>query len=181
MRVLGVDPGTRIAGFGCVEQVGRDLHHVGHLSLQLAQDALSLEHRLLKLYQSLKAQILIWKPQVIAVEKVFFAKDATAALKLGHARGVILLCAAEANVPLVEYATREAKKAITGSGAADKDQVAQMIRVLLKSTLPKEKFKFEDESDALALAITHIYMGRSTLTKRSTSRSLAESVRHKII
>lgn len=150
MIALGVDPGTRHLGWGIVSLDGNRLHHVAHGVID-ADAALRLERRLAIIDTELGRVIARFRPAVGSVESLFFHRDAQAAAKLGHARGVVLLNLARANVDVVEYAPAHVKRAITGKGNATKDQVALMIRALLGLDAPPAS----DAADALALAVTH--------------------------
>lgn len=150
MRVLGIDPGTRRCGWAIVDRVGSTLHHVEADVIRLREgDALEL--RLKALHDALVEVITRHRPEAAAVEDLFFGKHPNAALKLGHARGVALLCASLAGVPVHAYPPALIKRTIAGSGRASKEQVAQLVGVLLHlRTLPAV-----DATDALAIAITH--------------------------
>src|SRR6187549_3282226 len=152
--VLGVDPGTRRLGWGVVARDGNRLRHLGHGVLSLPA-ARPLAERLTLLEEGLSEVIGRFRPQASSVESIFFHKDAQAASKLGHARGVVLLCCARAGVPIAEYAPAKIKRTIAGSGQADKRQVALMVRAALSlDGLPPA-----DASDALAIAMTHLRLG----------------------
>jgi len=149
--ILGLDPGTRKAGFGVVSVSGDVLRHVDH-GVILLKEGDSLSDRLKSLHLSL-AQIFSRHPiHTVVVEKIFFGKNADSAFKLGHARGVCLLAAATAGVPLEEYAAKYVKKCVTGSGAASKEHVQMIVMAALNM---KPQVMGADASDALALAITH--------------------------
>ncbi len=149
MRVLGIDPGTRLCGWGVVERQGTRLRYVGHGVVKLSVDD-SLGERLVALEEALAKVVDEYGPAMASIEALFFAKDAQAAAKLGHARGVALLVCARQGLDIVEYPPARVKRAIAGNGRAEKMQVANMIRVMLGLTaLPPL-----DASDALALAVT---------------------------
>ncbi len=150
MIVLGLDPGSNITGYGIIEKRGSQLVHVdnGCLTTKRAQ---TLPQRLDTIYTSLKEVILRHKPDCMAIEEVFFAKNVSSSLRLGEARGVALLAAAQCGLEIVEYPTRVVKQALTGFGQAQKEQVQKMVQRLLK--LPE--VAQIDASDALALAICH--------------------------
>jgi crossover junction endodeoxyribonuclease RuvC len=148
--VLGIDPGTRHLGWGVVRADGNRLCHVAHGVID-ASPTLALAERLAILDAGLTQVIAAHRPVVGSVETLFFHKDAQAAAKLGHARGVVLLCLARAQVAVAEYAPAHVKRVITGKGNADKRQVAHMIRALLALDVPPKS----DAADALALAVTH--------------------------
>lgn len=156
MRVLGIDPGLTRCGIGIVDSTGpQKLEMVGVGVIKTDPDA-ALELRLLEL----EKEILIWvkkfKPDVIAVERVFSHLNVKTAMSTGQAAGVALLLAAKAGIPVVMHTPSEVKAAVTGSGRADKKQVANMVKRLLKL---KEIPKPVDSTDALALAICHHWRG----------------------
>ena len=149
--ILGLDPGSRHTGFGVIAVNGDHLEHVGSGVIHL-KEAWSLHERLRVLYLELQQIFAKFTVQAASVEKIFFGKNADSAFKLGHARGVCLLVAAQHGAVVEEYAARYVKKCVTGSGAADKTQVQQMIFSLLKM---KSKDLPFDATDALSLAVTH--------------------------
>jgi crossover junction endodeoxyribonuclease RuvC len=151
MIILGVDPGTRRLGWGVVTREGSRLRHRGHGVVVLDPEA-SLAERLAVIETELSSVIRRFGPDTGSVESLFFHKDAQAAAKLGHARGVVLLCLARAGVAVAEYAPARVKRTVAGNGGADKRQVAQIVRVVLGLDTAPEL----DASDALALAITHL-------------------------
>jgi crossover junction endodeoxyribonuclease RuvC len=151
---LGIDPGTRRLGWGVVSRTGNRLLHVAHGVIEL-DGSESIATRLVEIERELSAVISAHRPTVSSVESLFFHKDAQAAAKLGHARGVVLLCLARAGIPIAEYAPAKIKRTIAGSGQADKRQVALMVRAALAlDGLPPV-----DASDALAIAMTHLRLG----------------------
>jgi len=150
MIVLGIDPGTRRLGWGVVAREGSRLRHVSHGVIVLDPRA-SLARRLRSIDEALAEVIARYRPEVGSVESLFFAKDPSAAAKLGHARGVVLLALARAEVAVAEYAPARVKRTVAGRGQADKRQVMLLVRATLGlDTLPPA-----DAADALALAITH--------------------------
>jgi crossover junction endodeoxyribonuclease RuvC len=152
MLVLGIDPGIATTGFGIVRCEGGALECVAFGAIRTSGD--SLPPRLQQLHRELLALITTYRPTEGSVEELFFARNARTALSVGHARGVILLALAEAQVPTYEYTPLQVKQAITGYGRADKPQVQQMVRVLLGlETIPKP----DDAADALAIAICHAH------------------------
>lgn len=151
ITVLGLDPGTRHFGWGVVSKAGTRLVHVAHGVISIANEG-ALGDRLVAIERELLIVIEEHKPVEASIESLFFAKDAQAAAKLGHARGVALLVCARAGLPFGEYPPARVKRTITGAGRAEKPQVAQMIRVMLGlTTTPKA-----DAADALAIAVTHL-------------------------
>lgn len=155
MRVIGIDPGSHITGYGVVEKAGSQLRHVDNGCLTGGKSS-PLPERLRQIYDSLMETLETFQPQVIVVEEVFFAKNPSSALKLGESRGIVLLAATQKKIPICEYATREVKQAITGYGQATKEQVQKMVQRLLQ--LPE--IAQVDASDALALAICHLHSFR---------------------
>ena len=150
MRILGIDPGLGRLGWAVIaHERSRDNWIASGCMTTRRGDALS--HRLLSLSQQLSRVLSNYHPQRAAVEKLFFAANAKTAMMVGEARGVILLAIAQARVPLSEITPNEVKLAITGTGSADKRQVAKMVPLLLHD-LPRGK-RMDDEMDALAIAI----------------------------
>lgn len=151
MRVLGIDPGTRHLGWALVDRAGSRPAHVAHGVVD-TDTSRPLAERLVEIDRALEAVIAEHRPTVGAVEGLFFAKDAQSAAKLGHARGVVLLRLAHAGLAIHEYAPALVKRTIAGRGAADKKQVALIVRAVLGlSALPRA-----DAADALAIALTHL-------------------------
>jgi len=151
MRIIGIDPGTGILGFGVIEAEGQKMQLVdaGVIRTPVKEDdAVRLE----TIFQELTDIIVATKPQVMAVEKLFFLRNITTAMTVSQARGVVLLAARLNGLEIFEYTPLQIKQAITGYGKADKKQVQEMVRVLLKL---KEIPKPDDAADALAAALTH--------------------------
>lgn len=151
LRVIGIDPGLRLTGWGIVDLNGSRLSHVAHGVIAAKGD--DLANRLADLRQQLSAVFIEHTPQAAAVEHTFVNKDAVGTLKLAHARAIALLVPAEARVPVAEYAPNAIKKAVVGVGHADKAQVAHMVALLL----PGSKAEKADAIDALAAAICHAH------------------------
>jgi crossover junction endodeoxyribonuclease RuvC len=149
--VLGLDPGTRHFGWGVVERRGTRLFHVAH-GIVHADERRSIAERLVVIEEALARVVREHAPTTASVEALFFAKDAQAAAKLGHARGVGLLVCARAGLEVHEYPPALVKRAVAGSGRAEKSQVAQMIRVVLGL----RSAPAADAADALAVAVTHL-------------------------
>lgn len=152
-RVLGVDPGSRVTGYGVLEGRGGQIEIVTWGTLWL-DESQTISERLAALYGGLEAVIAEARPSEVAVERVFVSRNADSALKLGHARGVILLAVHLAGLPIYEYAPAMVKKAVVGRGRADKHQVAAMVRLLLGL----EADPGEDAADALAVAMCHLLL-----------------------
>jgi crossover junction endodeoxyribonuclease RuvC len=151
MRILGIDPGTGILGFGIIEFKNRKPQMVdaGVIRTPVKEDdAVRLE----TIFDELTDIIASNKPDVMSVEKLFFARNVTTAMTVAQARGVVLLCGRQAGMPIFEYTPMQIKQATTGYGKADKKQIQEMVRVLLGlSEVPKP----DDCADALAAALTH--------------------------
>jgi crossover junction endodeoxyribonuclease RuvC len=164
MRVLGIDPGTAIMGFGIVEERGSELHALGYGALLTAAGE-ALPVRLLALYKGLQDLIGVHQPSAMAIESLFFNRNVRTALAVGHARGVALLAAAQAELPVVEYTPQQVKSAVVGYGGAAKDQVQKMVATLLGL---REVPRPDDAADALAIAICHLHSARfSAITSSS--------------
>jgi crossover junction endodeoxyribonuclease RuvC len=159
MRLIGLDPGLRHTGWGIVETEGSRLRFVaGGVVDTSSADGLAL--RLVQLYDGLSAIISEFNPAEAAAEETVVNVNALSSLKLGHARGAVLLAAARAGLPVHEYASKRVKRAVTGTGSGTKEQVAMMVRTLL----PTAAVASADALDALAVAICHAH-SRATLAR----------------
>jgi len=147
--VLGIDPGTAALGYGIVERGSGTLRMIDAGCLQTTPDS-SLPVRLLAIHRLLEELIALHRPDVVAVERLFFSRNVQTAFGVGQARGVVLLAAAQAEVPVREATPSEVKVAVTGYGAADKEQVGRMVAVCLSLPEPPRP---DDTADALAIAI----------------------------
>jgi crossover junction endodeoxyribonuclease RuvC len=158
VRVLGIDPGSNFLGLGCVEAKGSICTWVGHKLLHVNPGGdQPLHARLKTIHEGLLEALEEWKPDCVAVEEVFFAKNAQSALKLGQARGAALVGPASLGIEIHEYPAKSVKQTVTGSGGADKIQVQRMVRAILGRSLPANiLFEREDVSDALAIAVCHL-------------------------
>lgn len=155
MIVMGVDPGFATTGYGVVDYTGNRFKVLtyGVIRTEAGQP---FPERLLVLHRQLDALMDAWKPEVMAVEELFFGSNVTTGIKVGHARGVILLSAAMAGIPVFEYTPMQVKLAVAGYGGAKKPQVQQMVKVLLNlESVPKP----DDAADALAVAICQSHTG----------------------
>lgn len=151
MRILGVDPGTLVTGYGVVDFENGRLSLVSYGIIQM-RSADTLPRRLEKIYTGLEKVIAETAPDEFAIESAFYSKNVQSTLKLGHARGVAILAAVLRQIPTSEYAPREVKQAVTGNGAATKEQVEYMVLAMLKMD---RNAHLLDASDALAVAICH--------------------------
>jgi crossover junction endodeoxyribonuclease RuvC len=162
IRLLGIDPGLQRCGWGVIDVEGARLSHVAHGVIRPPTTA-SLAERLLVIAVGLEAAILAHRPQAAAVEETFVNANPRAALALGQARGAAMIAPARAGLPVAEYAPRTIKKAVVGAGAADKTQIAFMVRRLL----PTATDLTPDSADALAVAICLSAHGRFPRAERS--------------
>ena len=148
MIILGIDPGTAALGYGIIERTGSRLREVDHGCLVTSPD-LPLPERLLAIHSLVDDLLALHKPDLMGIERLFFSRNVQTAMGVGQARGVVLLAAAQHGVPVREATPNEVKSAVAGYGAADKDQVARMVQLVLgMSELPRP----DDAADALAIA-----------------------------
>lgn len=152
MKILGLDPGLGTTGWGLIEAEGNRLSHVANGQIKTDPSA-PLPHRLAALADQLEALIVEHRPVAAAVEQIFVSQNPQSTLKLGQARGVVLMCAARAGIDVGEYSPTLVKKAVVGTGGAEKAQVHAMVSRLL----PGAKIAGPDAADALAVAITHAH------------------------
>lgn len=163
VTILGIDPGSRITGVGVITAQGNNLKHIFSESLKLPKAELPV--RLQSIYARLQTIIAQTRPDIVAIERVFIAKNPQSALVLGHARGAAMLAAVNNELPVVEYSATEIKKTVVGRGRADKTQVQHMMRILLSLRVAPE----EDASDALAAAVCHAHHQQLNTTIREVS------------
>jgi crossover junction endodeoxyribonuclease RuvC len=151
VRIFGIDPGSDRTGYGCIETDGS--RHRIVLAGAIKTPALaSFPEKLLKIHAGLTALLIECRPDCVAVENLFHAANARSALKLGHARGVAILAAVEGGLPVAEYTPAEIKRAVVGYGRAEKQQVQQMVKLILGLAVAPTP---HDAADALAVAICH--------------------------
>ena len=149
MIILGIDPGTAALGYGVVERIGGRLRAIDHGCLVTSPD-LPMPERLLAIHGLLDDLLSLHEPAIVAVERLFFSRNAQTAIAVGQARGVVLLAAAQHGKPVREATPNEVKSAIAGYGAADKEQVQRMVQLVLgMAELPRP----DDAADALAIAV----------------------------
>jgi crossover junction endodeoxyribonuclease RuvC len=158
LRTLGIDPGSRVTGYGIVEQAGGRIVRVDHGEIR-SKNGEPFTRCLSRIYDELADVIDRTKPDAVAIEDIFYGKNVKSLIKQGHVRGVALLAASRSGLPVHEYSPLEVKKAVVGYGRAEKQQVQMMIRAILQlsETLP------EDASDALAVAICHTHTKKETV------------------
>ena len=172
MIILGIDPGSRITGFGLIQNHANRIEYIHSGSIKVSGD--SLPQRLGHIFTEIDAVIRQYQPEQMSIENVFMARNADSALKLGQARGAAICAAHQAGLEIAEYAAREVKQSVVGTGAASKEQVQHMVRRLLGI---RESLQ-ADEADGLAIAICHaqFYATRektgidASLLKRRRSR-----------
>lgn len=160
MRVLGIDPGSRITGYGLLEEKDRQLSFI-EAGLIKPPDKMPFPRKIHRIFQGIVELLERSRPDALAIEDLFYAKNARSSLKLGHARGAALVAAGQQNISVFEYTPLEIKKSVVGYGRADKEQVRSMVMTILR--LGREVPI--DASDALAAAICHINSSRFTALK----------------
>lgn len=157
MIVLGIDPGTATTGYGVVEESVDGAARLVRCGVIETPAAAPMPQRLLTIHRQVAALIAEVRPAAIAVEELFFKRNVTTALTVGQARGVVLLAAAQADVPVFEYKPAEVKQALVGYGGADKQQIQEMVRMLLAlPAVPRP----DDAADAVAVAVCHLHSQR---------------------
>lgn len=155
--ILGIDPGTRVTGFGVIEHFSQKINPLDYGNIRAKAD--KLEYCYLTIFEKVEELIAKHRPDAISVETQFVYKNVQSSMKLSMARAIVMLCAAKHGIELFEYAPKKAKMAVTGNGAASKHQVQKMVAMILKL----DKSPPEDAADALALAICHAHYGPITL------------------
>ena len=156
MRVIGIDPGVAITGYGVIEEINGNYVFVASGCIRTKSD-LPPEVRLEAIHNQIYELVTLYSPHALAVEKIFFSKNVRTAFQVGEARGVIILVAARCNLELHQYTPLQVKQAVAGYGKAEKSQVQNMVQMLL--TLPKRP-AVDDEADALAIALCHLQSRR---------------------
>ena len=163
MLVLGVDPGSRITGYGLVEEKNHEISCI-RAGIIKPPDTMPFPQKIHRIFQEIVEILERYNPREMAVEDLFFAKNARSALKLGHARGAALIAAGQHDIPVFEYTPLEIKKSVVGYGRADKEQVCAMVKIMLRLQKPVPL----DASDALAAAICHINSSKFRAIKSTT-------------
>jgi len=162
MRILGIDPGSRVTGYGVIEVTGRTVKYVDSGCIRTGGGA--LPDRLKKIYLSVQEISEHYQPKEMAIEQVFMGRNADSALKLGQARAAAMCAIFEKEVAVFEYAARQIKQALVGKGSADKTQVQHMVKILLKLQGNPQM----DASDALAVALCHFHTDQTNqVTKQA--------------
>jgi crossover junction endodeoxyribonuclease RuvC len=165
VKIFGIDPGSDRTGYGCIETAG-GRHHLVICGSLSAPARSTFPEKLRHVHEGLATLLARHRPDCVAVETIFYARNVRSALKLGHARGVALLAAAQAGLPVAEYAPAEIKLAVVGFGRAEKHQVQQMIKLLLGlDAVPSP----HDAADALAVAICHVHSATGVIADRAAA------------
>ena len=153
MKIFGIDPGSERTGYGCIETDG-SRHRILLCGAITTPAGAAFPAKLLTIHSRLTVFLAQCRPDCVAIESLFHAVNVRSALKLGHARGVAMLAAVEAGLPVVEYTPAEIKRAVVGYGRAEKQQVQQMVKLILGLAVPPSP---HDAADALAVAICHVH------------------------
>ncbi len=162
MKIFGIDPGSDRTGYGCIESDG-SRHHLVVFGTVSGPPRATFPEKLDAIHRGLCALLERHAPDCVAIEDIFYARNVRSALKLGHARGVALLAACEAHVPIAEYAPAEIKRAVVGYGRAEKPQVQHMVKLLLGLDAAPSP---HDAADALAVAICHLHQRTGVVADR---------------
>ncbi len=157
MKILGIDPGFHVTGYGLIEKIKGNPVHVLHGEIKLPRNEI-LSGGLMRIYRKLAEIIQAYQPQALAVEDIFYGKNIKSLIKQAHVRGVTILAGSTEGVPVFEYSPLEVKSAVVGYGRAEKVQVQKMVQAILK--LPEQPPA--DASDALAVAICHLNFQKGT-------------------
>jgi crossover junction endodeoxyribonuclease RuvC len=173
VKTFGIDPGSDRTGYGCVETLG-SRHRLVTCGSLSAPARSTFPDRLRFIHAGLAGLLARHRPDCVAIESIFHARNARSALMLGQARGVALLAASEAGLPVVEYAPAEVKRAVVGYGRAEKHQVQQMIKLLLGLDAPPSP---HDAADALAVAICHLHSTTGAVAREAIGQKPPTSLR----
>ncbi len=165
--ILGVDPGSRITGYGIIRVTGRNTEYLDSGCIRVGERVMA--ERLQVIFQSLATLIAEFRPDEFAIEQVFMARNPDSALKLGQARGVAIVSAANSGLPVHEYSARQVKQAVVGKGSADKTQVQHMVQAILGLTRKPQA----DAADALAIALCHAHMSQSVARLTAGGRAVS--------
>ena len=171
MIILGIDPGSRITGFGVIEVNRKTCHYVGSGCIRIQAETVA--ERLLEVFEGVQEVVARYQPATAAIEKIFMYRGVDSALKLGQARGVAIVAMAAQKLEVSEYSARQVKQAVVGYGAADKTQVQQMVKTLLKlQGIPQA-----DAADALAIALCHYHTQQSLLHMHGATKTVHKRLR----
>ena len=173
-KILGVDPGTNIMGFGLIETIGQKINLL-ELDILLLNKIKNPDYKLKKIYEITCFLINTYQPDELAIEAPFFGKNVQSMLKLGRAQGVSILAGINNNIPIFEYAPKKIKLAVTGRGQASKEQVASMLMYMLKI---KKKPKYLDSTDGLAVAVCHAMQKKISTNFKSEVKNWTEFIKN---
>ncbi len=171
MIILGVDPGSRITGFGVIKVIGKKCHYVTSGCIRIKGEEVG--DRLAEIYEGLTEVIAACKPDQSAIEQIFMFNNPGSALKLGQARGVALFSLAHADLPISEYSAKQVKQSVVGTGGASKAQVQHMVQSLLELSAKPQ----EDAADALAVAICHFHTSQSMVHLQGATKTVRNRLR----
>ena len=172
--ILGIDPGSRVTGYGVIRQQGARFDYIASGCIRVASTAdTSLAERLKRIFDGVSELITQFQPQQFAIEQVFMARNPDSALKLGQARGAAIVAAASAGLVVSEYAARQVKQAVVGRGGADKAQVQHMVMAVLKLSKKPQA----DAADALAIALCHAHTQQSLINQAGAQSRIRASRR----
>ncbi len=169
--ILGIDPGSRLTGYGIVKQEGRSFTYLGSGCIKAISSGKELAPRLQTIFAGVSELILQFKPDMFAIEQVFMAKNPDSALKLGQARGAAIVAATNSGLSVAEYSARQIKQSVVGTGAASKEQVQHMVRSILKLSASPQA----DAADALAVALCHGHSYESLLKMNGQASKVVRS------
>ena len=173
-RILGIDPGSRITGYGLIDVIGSRSEYKDSGCIRMSfKEGCSPASRLAEIFNGISTIIETYQPDEIAIEQVFLSRNVDSALKLGQARGVAMVAAAVKDFAVAEYSALQIKQAVVGSGGADKHQVQHMVTAILKLN----KTPQADAADALAVAICHSHMGRGLAAIAGASKIRRKRIR----
>lgn len=167
MRVLGIDPGSCVTGFGLLESDGNHMHYISSGCIRL-KAGMTVPERLIEIFNGITHVIEQFKPETCAIEKIFMHKSPDSALKLGQARGSAITAMALQNIEIAEYSARQIKQSVVGYGAADKIQVMHMVKTLLHIQHDLKP----DAADALAVALCHFHSRQSLLHFQGATKTV---------
>lgn len=171
MKILGIDPGSRITGFGVIEIANNATHYLASGSIRIKSETVDL--RLKEVFDGVTEVIQTFQPDSAAIEQIFMHKSPDSALKLGQARGVAIVAMATQNLTVAEYSARQIKQAVVGYGAADKEQVMHMVKKLLNINYDLKP----DAADALAVALCHFHTSQSLLHLHGAKKTVRGRLR----
>ena len=175
MKIFGIDPGCERTGYGCIDS-SSSRHRLVICGCLTVPARATFPDKLMAIHAGLAALLARHRPECVAIESIFHARNVRSALKLGHARGVALLAASEAGIPVVEYAPAEIKRAVVGYGRAEKPQMQQMVKLLLGLAEPPSP---HDAADALAVAICHVHTSTGAIAQRAREEKSFDAARER--